>query len=179
MRATPKKILMLALVFAVSSAAVAWLNQADGDQPAESKTTYYFANYDSADDILAVQIENEGGNVTLISSEGAYYADLGETESVPAEAQIRELFSKIYKLPLLSYLADAVSSDPQYGLGEPLAEVYIQNQAGDAFMFHIGRASPSRNAHYVCLAGDDRVFLMSREYSELFLSDPKQYVNSQ
>ena len=179
MRVTIRKVISLALAFALCTAFVVWLNLPQGGEVSEPETVYYFANYDSAEDILAVQIDNPEGNVTLISSDGTYYAYLGETEVQPAEDAAGKLFSAIFKLPLISYLAGASSKDSQYGLEEPLAEVYIQNKAGDAFMFYIGRASPSRSAYYVCLAGDDRVFLMSAEKAELFLSDPKTFCKGQ
>ncbi len=175
MRPTLRKIFALALVFVLCTAATIYLNRPDTDTAAEQGSTYYFANYASAESLLAVQIDNGYGNVTLISANGEYYAYKGETEVSASGENIQALFAKIYRLPLESYLSGAVSSDSQYGLTEPEAKVYIQNTDGDAFMFYIGGAAPSGASHYVCLAGDDRVFLMSDEYAQLFLSETSIY----
>ncbi len=175
MRVTLKKVIGLALVLVISTSAAVWLNLPQPDVSSASDTVYYFANYDSADDILAVQIDSAGSAVTLIHSDGDYYAYLGDNEVSPVPDAIEDLFREIYRLPLESYIAGAVSKDPQYGLDAPQAEVYIQNNAGDAFYFYIGKASPSGGAYYVCLSGDERVFLMSGAYAELFLSGTDRY----
>ena len=176
MKPTLKKIIALAAAFIFCTAATVYLNRSDSqaDQPQEA--SYYFANYESAESILAVQIDNSFGNVTLIHTNEEVYTYVGEEEATPSTEAINSLYNAIHRLPLQSYLSGASSSDPQYGLSEPAAEVYIQSTDGEAFMFYVGAPAPSGGAHYVCLAGDGRVFLMSDEYASLFLSDLSEYV---
>ncbi len=140
----------------------------------EQEATYFFANYASADSLMAASVENESGTAVFAMINGQF---LVSTEyDVGANASnIYSFFNSVYRLPLDQLLEDASAQDEQYGLTNPQATVMIEDVDEDGFIFLIGAETPGGDGYYTCLSGDERVFIMSDTYAELFLKDVDQF----
>lgn len=177
MKVTKKGLLALSAALVGCIAATLLLTYAGtGNGETEQRTTYYFTNYSSADALMAASIENDSGSVLMVGVKGTYLVSSDYQLQANAKA-IQALFEEVYQLPLKGLLEGASSQDPQYGLTEPQATVMLEDVNEDGLIFLIGGQAPGGDGYYTCLSGDDRVFLMSSQYAELFLADVANYYN--
>ncbi len=144
------------------------------DAEEEQEATYFFANYGSAESLMAASVENESGSAVFAMVNGQFLVSTEEDIGANA-AGIYSFFNSAYRLPLERLLEDASAEDAQYGLTDPKARITVQDVDGDGFIFLIGAQTPAGEGYYTCLSGDDRVFIMSTVYAEKFLGDVNQY----
>ena len=175
MKVTRKSLLALSAALVSCIAATLLLTYAGtGAGETEQKATYYFTNYSSADALMAASIENDSGSVLMVGVKGTYLVSSDYQLKANAKA-IQTLFENVYRLPLEGLLEGASAQDPQYGLTDPLATVMLEDVNEDGLIFLIGGQAPGGDGYYTCLSGDDRVFLMSSQYAERFLTDVAGY----
>ena len=176
MRVTRNKLLALtaALVLCVGATLALKYVGLEAETAEEQAQTYYLSAYASVDELMAVSIENASGEVVLIHFGDQNYA-MPENGLAPAGEAITALFNRTFQLPLKGFLDGASASDPQFGLTEPSAVVTLQDVHDGGLVFYLGNATPEGDGCYACLSGDQRVFVMDRDYAEGFLVDVSAY----
>ena len=118
MRATKTSLTLLSAALAVCVALFLALRFV-GRTPAESagESGYYFTNYASPEALVAVSVENAGGEIVLART-GDTYRVLSDAPAQGDEEEIADFFAWLCRLPLRSLVEDASASDGQYGLTE-------------------------------------------------------------
>ena len=116
MRATKTSLTLLSAALAVCVALFLALRFV-GRTPAESagESGYYFTNYASPEALVAVSVENAGGEIVLART-GDTYRVLSDAPAQGDEEEIADFFAWLCRLPLRSLVEDASASDGQYGL---------------------------------------------------------------
>lgn len=177
MRATKTSLTLLSAALAVCVALFLALRFV-GRTPAESagESGYYFTNYASPEALVAVSVENAGGEIVLART-GDTYRVLSDAPAQGDEEEIADFFAWLCRLPLRSLVEDASASDGQYGLTEPQATVLIQDGGQGGVMFLLGGEVPGGGGVYTCLAGDERVFVMDEGYARPFLSPVDRFLD--
>ncbi len=137
-------------------------------------SVYFYTNYDSGNDLVAASLENESGSVVLAQAGGNYYA-VGDIDAEANREEIADFFVRSKFLPLTQLVEGAEASDSQYGLMDPAATVVLQDASENGVMFLLGNWTPDGNSLYTCLSGDERVFIMDREYAEPFFNNVDRF----
>ena len=171
MRTTERKLLALTAAFGVCVLAACLLTFAGrGGVDEEQAYTYYFTNYPSADSLQLASVENASGSAILAAINGTYYAE--GVENLPADRDaVQAFFGMMYRLPMKRLLDGADSTDHQFGLIDPQAEVLLQDTTQNGVLILVGSATPDGDGYYTCLSGDPRVFVMDFAYGQMLLSD--------
>lgn len=177
MRATKRSLTLLSAALLVCVALFLALRFA-GREPPESagESGYYFTNYASPDLLAAVSVENAGGEIVLART-GDTYRALWDFPVPGDEAAIADFFAQVCRLPLERLVENASASDGQYGLTEPRATVLIQDSGQGGVLFLLGGEVPGGGGVYTCLAGDERVFVMSAAYAQPFLAGVERFLD--
>lgn len=176
MRPTGKRLALLGCVLAACAVLFLALVLTGREPPAETEAGYYFTNYPSAESVAVVSVENTGGSVVLARTNGTLRA-LSDYPVPGDEAAIAAFFQEVCRLPLRRMVEGAQASDGQYGLTEPRATVLIQDTAQGGAMFLLGDEVPGGEGVYACLAGDERVFVMSSAGAALFLDPVERFLD--
>ncbi len=170
-----RTLIILGSVFALCVVATLFLLFAgrDGDDEPKEKT-YYLTRYDTPEELVLVSVENRTGSVLLAMSGDTCYVQ-GDLPLDANKEAVRSLFETACRLPMKRLLEGADSSDPQYGLTDPEAEILLQDTSEGGVLFRIGASTPDREGYYACLVGDARVFVMANSDAQAFLTETDRF----
>ena len=178
MNVSRKTLVVLLILFVVFTAGTILVKRSgEKEAPEAPEVAYYLTAYESAEDVLAVVVENETGNLTIIHSNGTWFTDTSLPGIEPDPDAVSELFSAVSRIRMNGRVDGADASDPQFGLVSPAATIFVEDQSENGIHFLVGNRTPDQKAFYVCASGGTEVFTLSESYAQPFLGDVTQYLD--
>ena len=171
-------LILLACVI-LFSAGTLWLARPGEKEtdPAAQKKAYYLTAYETPEDLLAVQITNETGKLTIVHHENMYITDTDLPGIEPDEETVSELFLAASRIRVGDPLEGADPKDGQFGLTEPASDIFVEDLEEKGIRFLIGNRTPDQSACYVCVPGGEEVYTLPAGISDLFLGDVSRYLD--
>ncbi len=148
----------------------------DASEETKEKQIYLTA-YTDPEQLLAVEVTNRTGDITVAYANQMYYIDY-RVDGVTANVRrVSELLVQSCALPLEKEIEGAAADDAQYGLTDPQAQVLIEDTQEKGTMFQIGSQTPSGDSYYVGVTGSQEVYTMKAETAEMFLGRVTQFLD--
>ena len=169
--------LLLALTLVFSAGTVLLMPGRGKEEAAEKKKVYYLTGYENADQVLAVQVENESGMLTMVRMDGGYITDTDMTGIGPDEERVSDLFARVCQIRVSQPLEGADAADEQFGLKTPAAQILVQDVQEGGISFLIGERTPDSLSRYVAAEGGSEVYTISADYDDIFLCDIRRYLD--
>ncbi|MBO7709766.1 MAG: DUF4340 domain-containing protein [Lachnospiraceae bacterium] len=178
MNVSRKTLAVLLILFVVFTAGTIWVRHSEKKEaPQAPEVAYYLTAFDSAEDVLAVVVENGTGSLTIVHSGDAWFTDTSLPGIEPDHDAVTELFSAVSRIRMNGRVEGANASDPQFGLTSPAATIFVEDQSENGVQFLVGDLTPDGKAYYVCASGGSEVFTLNAGYGQAFLGDVTQYLD--
>ena len=97
-------------------------------------------------------------------------------EAIPLlQASSKGLFNSVATVTLDTLIRADCTDLAEYGLAEPQAVITIHTDKGEDYRFAIGNETLNKNGYYMCVQGEDDVYLMNKLFSERYLRSVADY----
>ena len=124
MNVSRKTLAVLLILFVVFTAGTILVRRSgEKEAPEAPEVAYYLTAYESAEDVLAVVVENETGELTIIHNNGTWFTDTSLPGIEPDPDAVSELFSAVSRIRMNGRVDGADALDPQFGLVSPAATI--------------------------------------------------------
>ena len=147
------------------------------EQAQEPERVYYLTACEDPSQLLAVQVSNASGTLTMVHDRDMYITDTSMPGIRADEAAVQELFEAVYRLRAGDPIEGADPKDSQFGLTSPAATVLIENTDESGIQFLVGNLTPDGQSYYICTAGGGEVYTLPARMREFFLEDIRRYLD--
>ena len=175
-RKTNLLLLGLLILFSAGTLAVKLTEHKETAQDAPERA-YYLTAYDNPEDLLAVQVTNETGTLTIVHHEDTWFTDTPFPGVEPDEEAVAQLFETASRIRVSSPIEGAKPEDEQFGLTAPAAKILVEDLNGGGISFLVGNLTPDGSAFYVCAAGGSEVCTLPAGTGDRFLGDICGYLD--
>lgn len=128
----------------------------------------------SARNIDYIEVENAYQTYRVRRTDGK--VQMVGFETVPLlEASAKGLFNSGETLRLETVIRENCQDMDEFGLADPQATVTILSYSGAAAKFHIGDKSPNGDYYYMCVDGENTVYLITTLFAERYLRSVVDY----
>lgn len=125
-------------------------------------------------EISAVALINEKARFGLIHREGQISLEPLPEGLNPSAERLQAFLFRLSKLEAAGLL-EGSGGPAAYGLDEPRARITLITSDGRKTRLALGRESPADGSYYLRRDDEDRVYLLSAEDGDLFLSRPEDF----
>lgn len=177
MNMSRKTVVILLILLASFSAGTFRLRQKEEIPEDEPERVYYLTAYESPEDLLAIQVANSSGTLTIVHHSGIWFTDTDMEGIEPDEKAAEALFEKAARIRVGGPVEGADPQDAQFGLTDPSCTILVEDVKEGGIRFLAGAPTPDGKARYVCADGGREVFTLSADYEEAFQGDIRQYLD--
>jgi hypothetical protein len=157
-------LLVAAIVLAALSGVLYWSNhrkpvenavKVSADTPPKILTL-------AQDDITKVDIKKKSGDEVVLAKNDAGKWQITEPKPFRADqSEVSRMLSTLSSLSSERLIEEKAGNLSDYGLAQPAAELIVTEKDNKSQKVLIGDDTPAKNAVYVALAGDPRVFTLA------------------
>ena len=128
----------------------------------------------SSRNIDYIEVENNLMTYRVRMTDGV--VQIVDYESVPLlAASSAGLFNSGSNLRLETVISENCADLGEFGLADPNAAVTIMSYNSGSVTFHIGNQSPNPDYYYMCLEGENTVYLIEKLLAERYLKSVMEY----
>jgi hypothetical protein len=161
-----RQLLVATIVLAVLAATLYWSNHrkpATDSVSASSSTTNLKVLSLTQDDISKLEVKRKGGDDIVLARSGASAWKITSPKPLVADQQtVSTILYDLSPLDGATLIDDKASDLKQFGLAEPAAQLIATEKDGKTQTVLLGDETPTGDSAYVILAGDSKVYSVSK-----------------
>ncbi len=150
----------------------------DGDTTNQAGNPYLYGPIDR-DQIEAVYIRNEHGEMILVTANSNYY--MNDYLSMNVDLATAATLFATCRAPVASHKISDVKDFADYGLDteeSSLADVIVTTKDGETYAMRIGKALPSNGGFYAYVEGKEHVYVIMDSIRNTILLPKEKYLSA-
>ena len=161
-----RQLLVATIVLAALAATLYWSNHrkpTTDSVSASSSTTNLKVLALTQDDISKLEVKKQGGDDVVLARSGASLWKITSPKPLIADQQtVSTILYDLSPLDGATLIDDKAGDLKQFGLAEPAAQLIATEKDGKTQTVLLGDETPTGDSSYVMLAGDSKVYSVSK-----------------